>query len=57
MPALDWDGHSKIYNNTRLKSNRFILNHLLDFNLVFLDILLCSLSRDHIVSSEYNSRN
>jgi len=29
MPALDWDGHSKIRNNTRLKSNRFILNHKL----------------------------
>jgi len=27
MPALDWGwGHSKISNNTRLKSNRFILN-------------------------------
>jgi len=26
---LDWDGHSKISLNTRLKSNRFILNHKL----------------------------
>jgi len=27
MPALDWEEHSKISNNTRLKPNRFILNH------------------------------
>jgi len=26
---LDWDGHSQISHNTRLKSNRFILNHKL----------------------------
>ena len=24
MPALDWGKHSKSFNNTRLKSNRFI---------------------------------
>jgi len=36
MPALDWDGHSKISDNTRLK---FKIN-LLDFNLVLSDILL-----------------
>ena len=24
MPALDWDKHSKSFNNNRLKSNRFI---------------------------------
>jgi len=29
MPALDWDGHSKICSNTRLKANRFISNHKL----------------------------
>jgi len=29
IPALDWDGHSKISDYTRLKSNRFILNHKL----------------------------
>jgi len=27
MPALDWGGYSKISHNTRLKSNRFIVNH------------------------------
>jgi len=29
MPVLDWDGHSKMSHNTRLKSKRFILNHRL----------------------------
>ena len=24
MPALDWGKHSKSFNNTKLKSNRFI---------------------------------
>ena len=25
--VLDWGGHSKMSHNTRLKFNRFILNH------------------------------
>jgi len=33
---LDWDGHSKICSNTRLKSNRFISNHKLSERRSFL---------------------
>jgi len=29
MPALDWGGHSEMSYNTKIKSNRFILNHKL----------------------------
>jgi len=36
MLALDWDGHSKISHKTRLKSNRFILNHKLSERRSFL---------------------
>jgi len=36
MPVLDWDGHSKMSHNTRLKSNRFILNHKLSERRSFL---------------------
>jgi len=37
MPALDWGGHSKISHNTRLKSNRFILNHELSESCSFVN--------------------
>jgi len=33
--SMHWDGLSKISNNTRLKSNRFILNHKLSERIYF----------------------
>jgi len=36
MLALDWNGHSKISHNTRLKFNRFLLNHKLSERRSFL---------------------